>query len=140
MVKIGERESDSLPGIRKAAILMIMIGPDASSGILRALDEDEIQAITREIARVQTLAPEEAEGVLEEFYQMSVAHDYVIKGGVEYARKVLINAFGPEEARKIYDRLVKTLTNESLSFDAIQKTDRSSSPSSSTTSIRRRSR
>ena len=123
MVRIGERELDNLPGIRKAAILMIMIGPEASSGILRALDEDEIQAITREIARVQTLAPEEAEGVLEEFYQMSVAHDYVIKGGVEYARKVLINAFGPEEARKIYDRLIKTLSNESLSFDAIQKTD-----------------
>jgi flagellar motor switch protein FliG len=123
MVRIGDRGPDTLPGLRKAAILMIMIGPDASSGILRALDEDEVQSITREIARVQTLAPEEAEGVLEEFYQMSVAHDYVMRGGVEYARKVLVNAFGPEEARKIYDRLVKTLSNETLSFDAIQKTD-----------------
>jgi flagellar motor switch protein FliG len=123
MVRISERDIDIVPGIRKAAILMIMIGPDASSSILRVLDEEEVQSITREIARVQALAPEEAEGVLEEFYQMSVAHDYVLKGGVEYARKVLVNAFGPEEARKIYDRLVKTLSNETLSFDAIQKTD-----------------
>ena len=123
MVKNAERAMELIPGIRKAAILMIMIGPEASSALLRVLDEDEVQAITREITRVQTLAAEEAEGVLEEFYQMSVAHDYVIKGGVEYARKVLINAFGPDEGRKIYDRLVKTLSNETLSFDAIQKTD-----------------
>ncbi|HWZ29759.1 MAG TPA: flagellar motor switch protein FliG [Bryobacteraceae bacterium] len=123
MVRIGDSKSEALPGIRKAAILMIMIGQDASSTILRQLDENEVQQITREIARVQMLAPEEAEGVLEEFYQMSVAHDYVIKGGVEYARKVLVNAFGAEEGRRIYDRLIKTLSSETLSFDALQKTD-----------------
>ena len=123
MVRTGERESDILPGIRKVAIFMVMIGPDASSTLFRELDEDEIQQISREIARVQTLTPEEAEGVLEEFYQMSVAHDYVIKGGVEYAKKVLHTAFGPEQARKILDRLMKTLDLETISFDALQKTD-----------------
>ncbi len=91
--------------------------------ILRQLDEDEVQEISREIARVQTLTPEEAEGVLEEFYQMAVAHDYVIKGGIDYARKILINAFGPEPAKRMLDRLMKTLGNETLSFDALQKTD-----------------
>ena len=123
MVRIGEKPAEAVPGIRKAAVLMVMIGPEASSDILRQMDEDEVESITQEIARVQSLAPEEAEGVLEEFYQMSVAHDYVIRGGVDYARKILVNAFGVEEARKIYDRLVKTLSNETLSFDAIQKTD-----------------
>jgi flagellar motor switch protein FliG len=128
MVRIGASadkadKSDSMPGIRKVAILMIMIGPEASSALYRALDEDEVQAISKEIARVQKLQPEEAEGVLEEFYQMSVAHDYVIKGGVDYARKVLESAFGPEQARRIFDRLVKTLNTESVSFDALQKTD-----------------
>jgi flagellar motor switch protein FliG len=123
MVKIGEGEAERIPGIRKAAILLVMIGDEASSTILRELDEEEIQLISREIARVKTLAPEEAEGVLEEFYQMAVAHDYVIKGGVDYARKVLINAFGPEQAKKMLDRLMKTLGNETLSFDALQKTD-----------------
>ncbi len=123
MVRIGDKAMEAVSGVRKAAILMIMIGPEASSSIFREMDENEVEAISQEIARVQALSPEEAEGVLEEFYQMSVAHDYVIKGGMEYARKVLVNAFGPEEARKIYDRLVKTLSNETLSFDAIQKTD-----------------
>jgi flagellar motor switch protein FliG len=123
MVRGRDREQDALPGIRKAAILMVMIGQEASSSLFRELDEEEIQQISHEIARVQMLTPEEAEGVLEEFYQMSVAHDYVITGGIEYAKKVLNSAFGPEQARKIFDRLMKTLSNETLSFDALQKTD-----------------
>jgi flagellar motor switch protein FliG len=125
MVKTGDRslEIDQFSGLRKAAILMVMIGDEASSAILRELDEDEIQAISREIARVQSLTSEQAEGVLEEFYQMGVAHDYVVKGGIDYARKVLVNAFGPEQAKKMLDRLMKSLGNETLSFDALQKTD-----------------
>jgi flagellar motor switch protein FliG len=116
-------EVEKIPGLRKAAILLIMIGEEASSTILRGLDEDEVQEISREIARIQSLTSEEAEGVLEEFYQMAVAHDYVVKGGIDYARKVLMNAFGPEQAKKMLDRLMKTLGNETLSFDALRKTD-----------------
>ena len=116
-------ENEKLGGLRKAAILLVMLGEDASSGILRTLDEDEVQEISREIARVSSLTSEEAEGVLEEFYQMAVAHDYVVKGGLDYARKVLVNAFGSEAAKKMLDRLMKTLGNETLSFDALRKTD-----------------
>jgi flagellar motor switch protein FliG len=114
---------ERISGVRKAAILLVMIGDEASSSILRMLEEDEVQEISREIARVQTLTSEEAEGVLEEFYQMAVAHDYVVKGGIDYAKKVLISAFGPEHAKKMLDRLMKTLGNETLSFDALRKTD-----------------
>lgn len=116
-------EKGQLAGIRKAAILMIMLGDATSANIFKELDDEEVQQISREIARVQTLTAEEAEGTLEEFYQMGVAHDYVMKGGVEYARKVLNNAFGPEQAKKMLDRLMKSLGNETLSFDALQKAD-----------------
>ena len=124
MVKTSDKpEVEQLSGLRKSAVLMIMIGDEASSEILKQLDEDEVQAISREIARVLTLTAEQAEGVLEEFYQMAIAHDYVVKGGVDYARKILISAFGPEAAKKMLDRLMKSLGNETLSFDALQKTD-----------------
>ena len=114
---------ERVSGVRKAEIMLVMLGDEASSEILRTLDEDEVQEISREIARVQSLTSEEAEGVLEEFYKMAVAHDYVVKGGLEYAKKVLISAFGPEHAKKMLDRLMKTLGNETLSFDALRKTD-----------------
>src|SRR5215467_5022964 len=124
MVTISnDSQKSQLSGMRKAAILMVMIGDEASSNLLRTLDEDEVQEISREIARVQSLTSEEAEGVLEEFYQMAVAKDYVVKGGVDYARKVLMAAFGPEQAKKMLDRLMKALGNETLSFDALQKAD-----------------
>ena len=122
MVNISGSEQQ-LSGLRKAAILMVMIGDDASSALLRELDEEEVQEISKEIARVHALTPEEAEGVLEEFYHMTVARDYVVKGGIDYARKILLNAFGPEHSKRMLDRLMKTLGNETLSFDALQKTD-----------------
>lgn len=115
--------SDAVPGVRKAAILMVMIGDEATSAILRELDSDEVELISKEIARVQALAPEEAEGVLEEFHHMATAREYVIKGGLEYARKVLVNAFGSDQAQRMLDRLMKSLGNETLSFDALQKSD-----------------
>src|SRR5271170_8252085 len=107
MVNTSANEPEKVPGLRKAAILMVMIGDEASSIILRQLDEDEVQEISREIARVGSLTSEEAEGVLEEFYQMTVAHDYVVKGGIDYAKKILFGAFGAETGKKMLDRLLK---------------------------------
>jgi flagellar motor switch protein FliG len=54
---------------------------------------------------------------------MSLAHDYVIKGGIDYARKMLVSAFGPDTATKMLDRLMKTLGDEAATFDALQKAD-----------------
>jgi flagellar motor switch protein FliG len=123
MVNISGDDKTQVPGIRKAAIVMVMIGDEASSALLREMDEDEVLQISQEIARVHALTPEEAEGILDEFYQMMIAHDYVLKGGLDYAKKVLVNAFGPEAAKRMLDRLMKQMGTESLSLDALQKTD-----------------
>src|SRR5271169_4406516 len=113
----------ALSGVRKAAILMIILGDQVTAEILRQMDEEEVQAIGREVARITSITHDQAEGVLEEFYQMSMAHDYVLKGGIDYAKKMLMSAFGPEHARKLVDRLVKTLGSELASFDTLQKAD-----------------
>ncbi|MEX2262730.1 MAG: flagellar motor switch protein FliG [Bryobacteraceae bacterium] len=112
-----------LPGIQKAAILIVTLGAEAAADILRELEEEEVQRITREIAKMGAVSGEESESVLEEFHQMNVAHDYVLKGGIDYARKVLQNAYGAEVAKKLLDRLMKTLGNEMVNFDALQKAD-----------------
>jgi flagellar motor switch protein FliG len=116
-------QAQPLPGIRKAAILLITLGEQTSAEILKQMDEEEVQSIGRELARISSITSEQAEALLEEFYQMTVAHDYVLKGGIEYARKILYTAFGPEHAKKMLDRLVKTLGSEMASFDALQKAD-----------------
>src|SRR6202022_534329 len=109
------------PGLRKAAVLMIILGEQISGEILRELDEEEVQALGREVARISSISNDQAESVLEEFYQMSMAREYVLKGGIDYAKKILMNAFGPEHAKKMLDRLMKTLSSETASFDTLQK-------------------
>src|SRR5438105_10427518 len=123
MIQNAERPPEVLSGSRKAAILLIILGAEDSAEILRELDEDEVQLIGREIARVSAITSEQAESVLEQFYQMSLAHNYVLKGGVDYARKILMGAFAPEQAQRLLDRLVKALSSDSVSFDALQKAD-----------------
>jgi flagellar motor switch protein FliG len=115
--------SPTTPGIRKAAILMIILGDQISGEILRNMDEDEVQKIGEEVARITSISPDQAESVLEEFYQMSMAREYVLKGGIDYAKKMLMTAFGPEHAKRLVDRLVKTLGSELASFDTLQKAD-----------------
>lgn len=104
-------------------MLVVLMGEAISADVLRNLSEDEVDEISREVAQLGTVSPEHAEKVLEECYQMQLAHNYVVKGGVDYAKKLLMNAFGPEQAQKLLDRLMKTLGAESASFDALQKAD-----------------
>src|SRR5579884_2311481 len=112
-----------IKGLRKAAMLLVVLGEQTSAEILKLMEEEEVQEIGREIARLSAITSEESETVLEEFYHMTVAQDYVLKGGIEYARKMLQNAFGPEQARKMLDRLVKTLGSDTATFDVLQKAD-----------------
>jgi flagellar motor switch protein FliG len=112
-----------IPGVRKAAVLMIILGDQVSGEVLKQLDEEEVQMIGREVARAGSVTSEQAELILDEFHQMSVAQNYVLKGGLDYARRLLNNAFGPEAAKKILDRLVKALGSDTASFDALQKAD-----------------
>src|SRR3984885_11225021 len=113
----------TMSGSRKAAILMIILGDQVTGEILREMDEDEVQAIGQEVARITSISNDQAESVLEEFYQMSMAHDYVLKGGIEYARKMLMQAFPPEHAKKLLDRLLKAIGSELANFDTLQKAD-----------------
>jgi flagellar motor switch protein FliG len=123
MIQNLEVAAPTIHGLRKAGILMIILGDQISAEILRQLDDEEIQSIGKEVARITSISNDQAETVLEEFYQMSVAHDYVLKGGIDYAKKMLMNAFGPEHSKKLLDRLVKTLGNETASFDTLQRAD-----------------
>jgi flagellar motor switch protein FliG len=114
---------EEMSGARKSAILMVSLGDEASTAILRVLDEEEIQKISQQIARLPSVNLGDTEQILEEFYQMSLARNFVLKGGIDYARKILVNALGPDQSKRMLDKLMKTLGNETLSFDALQKTD-----------------
>ncbi len=123
MILNAKLEVEKLTGVRKAAMLLIVLGEQTSSEVLRHLSEDEIQKVSHEVARVTSISAEQAESVLNEFHQITTAGDYVARGGIDYARKLLTRAFAPEVAKRLLDRLTKALGSDAASFDAIQKAD-----------------
>ena len=114
---------DQIPGIRKAAMLLIVLGEQSSAELLQQLSEEDVQKVSREVATLTAISSEEAEHVLQEFHHISTAGEYVARGGLDFARKLLLRAFDPDVAKRLLDRLTKALGSEAASFDAIQKAD-----------------
>ena len=112
-----------ISGIRKAAILVVVLGDQIGPEVLRLMEEDEVETISKEVAKLTAITSEQAELVLEECYNVALAHDYILKGGIDYARKILTNTFGTEQAKRMLDRMMKSLGNEVANFDALQKAD-----------------
>lgn len=123
MITNAPKPAETLPGIRKAAMLMILLGDKTSAEIIKQLSDEEVQVVSREIARLEAISSENAESLLEEFYQMNMAHDFVVRGGMDYAKKMLLQAFGPEVAKKMIDRLTKAIGGEYANLDVLQKVD-----------------
>ncbi|MGI6120126.1 MAG: flagellar motor switch protein FliG [Desulfosporosinus sp.] len=110
-----------LTGIRKAAILMIALGAENSANVVKHLDDAEIEKLTLEMANVGNIPPEQRDYVVEEFYQMCMANDYISKGGIEYARDVLERALGETRAFEIISHLSTSL--KMRPFDLVRRTD-----------------
>lgn len=104
-------------------MLLVLLGDKTSAELIKQLSEDEVQLVSREITRLDSISSEEAEKLLEEFYQMNMAHDYVVRGGLDYAKKMLIHAFGPDVSKKLIDRLSKAMGGEYANLDILQKVD-----------------
>ncbi|MBC8590303.1 flagellar motor switch protein FliG [Wansuia hejianensis] len=92
-------------GVRKAAILLIALGPDISSQILKQLPDNLIQKITYEIANINYVEPYERDKVIEDFLDMASAREYVLDGGIDYARNLLNKALGTQRAKEVLDVL-----------------------------------
>lgn len=101
------KTENKLNGVQKAAILFITLGPEASAGIIKRLPEKEIQKITYEIANMSTVKGEERQVILDEFMEMNKAKDYILEGGLEYAKSLLSKALGSQRASEILERVTE---------------------------------
>ncbi len=110
-------------GKEKAAMLLIALGPELSSEVFKQLNDDEIEQLTLEIANIRSVTPQEKDKVMEEFYQMCLAQDYIAEGGIGYAKDILEKALGTEKTMEIINRL--TVSLQVRPFEFIRKTDAS---------------
>ena len=84
--------AEQLSGVQKAAILLIALGPEKSATIFKHLKEDEVEELTLEIANTRSVDPQTKEAVLNEFYQVCLAQQYIAEGGIGYAKELLEKA------------------------------------------------
>ncbi|HWN86240.1 MAG TPA: flagellar motor switch protein FliG [Vicinamibacterales bacterium] len=112
----------TMSGLRKAAIVALMIGEDASASIFKHLSEDEIETLLSEMAALGRISTKLGEQVLEEFHQTSIAAEHVARGDLEFAKRVLIKSFGPETARKMIDRVMRAFQSNA-GFASLERAD-----------------
>ena len=110
-------------GLQKAAILLIALGPEKSASIFKHLKEDEIESLTLEIANTRSISPQVKEDVLNEFYEVWLAQQYIAEGGISYAKDLLEKALGAEKAVDVINKLTASL--QVRPFEFVRKTDAS---------------
>ncbi|HIQ50851.1 MAG TPA: flagellar motor switch protein FliG [Nautiliaceae bacterium] len=111
---------DELSMPEKIAILLIQLGEDLTAQIFSYMDIEAITEISKYIATVKAIDKSVAAAVLEEFYVIFQSNQYIASGGLEYAKEILYKALGPEEAKKILEKLAKSLQSEQ-NFGFLQK-------------------
>lgn len=114
---------EEISGIQKAAILLISLGPDKSANVFKHLKEDEIEQITLEIANTRSVSPAVKDQVMDEFYEVCLAQQYIAEGGINYAKDLLEKALGSERARDVIGKLTASL--QVRPFEFVRKTDAS---------------
>ena len=108
-------------GVQRAAILLISLGPERSAGIFKHLKEEEIEEMTLEIANIRSVTPQVKEAVINEFYELCLAQQYIAEGGIGYAKDLLEKALGSEKAMDVIGKLTASL--QVKPFEFVRKTD-----------------
>ena len=114
---------ERMSGLQKAAILLIALGPEKSAMIFKHLKEEEIEELTLEIANTRSVTPQVKEEIIEEFYQVCLAQQYIAEGGIGYATDLLQKALGEDKAKEVLGKLTASL--QVRPFEFIRKTEAS---------------
>ena len=120
---MAKEKEAALTGLQKAAILLIALGPERSALIFKHLKEEEIEDLTLEIANTRSVTPQAKEEVINEFYGVCLAQQYIAEGGITYAKELLEKALGNEKALDVIGKLTASL--QVKPFEFIRKTEAS---------------
>lgn len=120
-LKVRNKKVTSLNGAQKAALLMIALDVDIASEVFKSLDPAEVEQISAEISQVRNTPANTINDVMDEFHDMVAAREYLLEGGIEYAKNILEKSFGVTKAIEIIEK-VKDLTTL-RGFDVLKKTD-----------------
>jgi flagellar motor switch protein FliG len=118
---VNENASAKMTGPQKAAVLLVALGDKLGGEILKQLNDEEVKAVSKAIARLDKVTPNQTESVLEEFRE--AVSTSAARGGFDYAKRMLANAFGAEGAKRIAEHLPKSGTRVNKNIESLQKAD-----------------
>lgn len=111
-----------MSGLRKAAIVMLLLGEEATSEVFKHLSEDEIEVVAKEMAALGQVQSHITETVLDEFHQSAGAMEFITRGDIEYAKRVLRKSVGEDAARRLIERVLRQFQS-TAGFTSIEKAD-----------------
>jgi flagellar motor switch protein FliG len=112
----GAQEEPALTGLQKAAVLLLALGSETSAKILKKMDRETVEELTREVASLDDIAIDKRNAVVEEFYSLVLARNYVEAGGLDYARSLLERAMPKDEAGLILEQIAHQVHQQPFSF------------------------
>ncbi len=118
---MSDEEKKGRNPAEKAAAVISIIGAEAASEVFRYLNDNEIEQISIELARLPKLDDRDIQEISKEFYDCCVTQKIISEGGKDYAKEVLEKAFGQQQAKNLMDRVSKALKTKSFGF--IRKVD-----------------
>ncbi len=118
-----DNSQTQLTGLQKAAILLVTLGPIESAAVLKHITEEEANQLARAVAQLERVSPGQADKTLEEFNIVVASQQLYLKGGMEYAERMLTEAYGVSVAQTLLERLSKSFAKGGFNFDSFRKAD-----------------
>jgi flagellar motor switch protein FliG len=114
---------EALAGAKKAAILLVLLGDDVAAAVFKYLPDSEQRQVTQQIAELEYVSPEVASNILREYHRLALTQEYLAQGGQEYARKLLVKAFGEQGAKELLEEVNRVQEASAQNLDTLQKAD-----------------
>jgi len=108
--------ADQLEPLTKAAILLLAVGPEGASELMRRLDGPAVESVTRELASLGRVSSELQASVVEEFYAVTAANRYANEGNLDYAKDILKSALDPKDADRVMQHIQTQVQKTPFSF------------------------
>ena len=118
---MSQVDQKKIPGKTKAAILMVAMGPNASSRVLKEMSEEEIEVVTKEIAQLETIPGDMIDKIKSEFRHLVMGQQYASVGGIEYARELLENTMGSSKSMDVIKKVQRSM--EIRGFNVLKNLD-----------------
>jgi len=110
------RDPSELRPQTKAAIVLVAVGADEASVLLKNMPSESVEEVMREAAGLGRVPDELQAAVVEEFYHIALASQYANEGNLDFARSVLKQAMDPKDADRILGQIQTQVQKTPFSF------------------------